>query len=800
MVVGHLLTPRAVQNIREDHHRLKREVINLKRNLAHDRNRHLVENLWVAKADAQIPARSGDIAGSGTCSIYKMADDGMLTDRSFNETVYNLDDAVIDADEYFPVLREFQGALWMAAHRYGTGGTPQTVMDLVRFELTATLAPGGTAAAKILICTNDTLSDGAAITVSDFFKAPGRFRGISGYRGVAFKRSDDVNCNNYSIINMDHLAVFIKATLTSTFSGTPPTATATVDDHWQGVAPAGAVTIEDRCDQHDSVPNGATVLAIYDEIDDLYVMLSSATVTIVRFELTTALALSGTATADVKACIFGDAKVNDSITVEDHTSGPGMFKGAIGYEGTAWWNGDAACNYTIITLEHQAIKVQATLTSTFSGTPSTATATLVDFWQGVTPPAAPSGITVEDRLDMYPSVPSGIDVIASYDETVDRYIVDDLPHITIVRFQLTSTLALGSTATADVLACICGHAEVGDSITVEDFTGSPGKFRGDITWQGVAYHNEDATCNFTITMMELKARMVDVTLTSALSGSPPQDVANVNDFFLGKDPGTQVTVVDALGGVYGCLEANDQVLGIYDEVNDRYVIIEADPRITSGTECITLMSGNYTVETADRNVCKISVDRKSGLHKVVDDNDADHIVIRIRAPDAADDFLVFSSRVSAGETEEDEPRWRNSLKLGRDVYVGLDSTTDPGWLYAQGPASGDVGAGIGISSLADDGDSDPWHLWQLPKLKGNIDEGSLLVVKGHTLNTTPNPDELTIDWEYTKPGMTGTLTVDGETYDFEDGILVESSDVTFTHRMSTGATSNRGTEVTDELC
>ena len=652
MAVGYAFNREAVEDIRRDHMRLQREVINLQRTLAHDRNRHLVENIWVAKADAQIPARSGDTPGTGTCSIYEFDSSGMLVDRGFNETVYNLDDAVIEAAEYFPVIREFQGALWLAAHRYGTGEAPQTVMDVVRFELTASLAPGGTAAAVVLDCTSDTLSSGAAITVVDHYKSPGKFRGISGYRGVAFKRSDDTSCSNYTIIMMDELSMLVVATTTSTFSGSPRQASATVADEWQGVAPAGAITVEDRLGRYDNLPNGITVVACYDETDDVYVIV-------------------------------------------------------------------------------------------------------------------------------------------------------DAPHLTIVRFELTATLGLSGTAAAKVLACIVGNAQVDDAITVEDFNDNPGKFRGPSGYQGVAYWNEDSTCNYTIVQMDHKAIFVEATLTDPLAGGPPtSNAATRDDYYQGRDPGTPVTVFDRLG-IYNCLLSGDKVLAAYDEQADQYQIVDADLRPDTFAVCINTGT-NYTVEDADRIPCKIGVDKATSLHKVYETANADTVVFRIASPnDGASntlDWCVLCCRLTVGPVDDDEPRWRNSLKLGRDVYAGLDATNDPGWLYAQGPNSGDVGSGIGISSLAANSASDPWHLWRMPKIQGNLLDGSHLVCSGYGLNTTPNPDELTVDWEYSKRGKSGTVTIDGETFTFEDGILVDSSDVTFTFRSHNDVTADRGNEKTHDFC
>lgn len=159
----------------------------------------------------------------------------------------------------------------------------------------------------------------------------------------------------------------------------------------------------------------------------VYVVDPHCRAVIVRFTLTSTLALGGTASATIQSCAadtfcMEDDLVGTSITVEDISASPGTWKSDIGKEGVAYWNGDAACNYTILWVEEQAVFISATLTSTFSGTPSQATATVDDSWQGYGPTGTQ---TIEDRCDAYGDFQVGDCIIACYDDENDVYVPID---------------------------------------------------------------------------------------------------------------------------------------------------------------------------------------------------------------------------------------------------------------------------------------------------------------------------------------------------------------------------------------
>ena len=154
---------------------------------------------------------------------------------------------------------------------------------------------------------------------------------------------------------------------------------------------------------------------------------TGTTVCVVRFQLTTALGYGAgqTATATVLSCSGDCGALESTITVEDFTQG--LFRGRIGYEGIAYkYAEDVACNWTIINLEEQAEVIRATMTAAFDGTPGdTVAGTLVDWWQGVEPPAA---VTLKDACGNLGNLPYDSCVLASYDEILDLYTVISGPH------------------------------------------------------------------------------------------------------------------------------------------------------------------------------------------------------------------------------------------------------------------------------------------------------------------------------------------------------------------------------------
>lgn len=137
-------------------------------------------------------------------------------------------------------------------------------LNLVRFTLTASLSPGGTASATVDACSGHTTA-GTSITVEDF---EGKFRGVSGYKGTAFLWVDDAASCNYSIIHLEHKALWVAGTTGSLSGGS---ATLTVSDYWHGNDPGASVTVVTEVSWHNATTAGTEIIAAYDLENDWYV-------------------------------------------------------------------------------------------------------------------------------------------------------------------------------------------------------------------------------------------------------------------------------------------------------------------------------------------------------------------------------------------------------------------------------------------------------------------------------------------------------------------------------------------------
>ncbi len=146
----------------------------------------------------------------------------------------------------------------------------------IRFRLTATLSLTGSAAAVILNCD---ASDGAAITVNDYSTAPGMFSGPSGYIGWAYR----TDCGDYAIINMERKARFIEFTLTADIAA--GSATATINDSWDGQSPGASTTVFDPQDLHATAISGDKGKAAWDDIEDRYKIIEMKSASLDATEL-----------------------------------------------------------------------------------------------------------------------------------------------------------------------------------------------------------------------------------------------------------------------------------------------------------------------------------------------------------------------------------------------------------------------------------------------------------------------------------------------------------------------------------
>ncbi|MBI2826701.1 MAG: hypothetical protein HYX69_18675 [Planctomycetia bacterium] len=136
----------------------------------------------------------------------------------------------------------------------------------------------------------------------------------------------------------------------------------------------------------------------------------SAASLVVRFRLTTTLALGGSASAVIRTWNGTAYTDGVAITVQDF-SGPGRWSGVNGAEGVAAKLPDKSA-YEILWVEHSSVFVKATLTSSMSG--GRAAATIDDAWQGAG--AEPSGTDVYDALGYYGDAVAGDRFICAFDD------------------------------------------------------------------------------------------------------------------------------------------------------------------------------------------------------------------------------------------------------------------------------------------------------------------------------------------------------------------------------------------------
>jgi hypothetical protein len=139
-------------------------------------------------------------------------------------------------------------------------------LEVVEFELTATLSLGSTAAAKIKTCGG---SDGDAITVADYHPSPGKYSGVSGFQGFAVK----TECGNYAILSMDRYARIMEAELTADMAA--GSASATRLDYYDGRDPGASGTVYDPLGLHSDLVTGEKCNTVWDDIENRYKVIDS---------------------------------------------------------------------------------------------------------------------------------------------------------------------------------------------------------------------------------------------------------------------------------------------------------------------------------------------------------------------------------------------------------------------------------------------------------------------------------------------------------------------------------------------
>lgn len=145
--------------------------------------------------------------------------------------------------------------------------------EIFRFELTGALTPGGTANAETLAWNGAAYAKtGVAITVRDF-QVPGRWRGASGYQGIAYIPED--RDASYEIIWMETIAEFASVTSTEYMGETDAgQMECNVNSYWNGNDPGATITIRDVSSLWSTCSQGMTLIVRYDWTNGYYVPVS----------------------------------------------------------------------------------------------------------------------------------------------------------------------------------------------------------------------------------------------------------------------------------------------------------------------------------------------------------------------------------------------------------------------------------------------------------------------------------------------------------------------------------------------
>lgn len=367
---------------------------------------------------------------------------------------------------------------------------------------------------------------------------------------------------------------------------------------------------------------------------------------------------------------------------------------------------------------------------------------------------------------------AGLQVGTSSPTTRPVYVADPVCRAVIVRFTLTGTLSLGGSAGATVLACVsdtrCHGADlVGTSITVEDFSGSPGTWKSNIGKEGVAYWNGDVACNYTILWVEEQAVFIEVTTTAVFSGGVSASPTLV-DSWQGYPPAS-ITLEDKCGA-YANKAIGSCIVACYHDEDDRYIPI--DPTLPDVSQlCFSYGSESATVS----NVSLLSVS-KNWAH--LENRGAGHGHVQFRR--GSRDSMFWN----VGSNSTISPFWTTCAKLGSDLEllgeIGGGFSERGGTLTLSHATLAVSGSHI-LQSTAGPGSVHFWKLPFEPTDAGVQFEGRHLFVTKHS----GSDDSPCLQWEYSLPGWssnpTGLLLVDKNdwTYEFTCGILTYSTNPDF---------------------
>lgn len=348
----------------------------------------------------------------------------------------------------------------------------------------------------------------------------------------------------------------------------------------------------------------------------------------------------------------------------------------------------------------------------------------------------------------------------------------------LCNFTLTTTLALGGTATATVNGCSDSVAtEFSSTITVED---TIGKFKGASGYKGMAWkYKSDTGCNWQIVELEEQAEIAKVTSNAKLSGAEEATVtAVVNDSWQGKDPGAVYTIEDELG-IYGNNPASSKFITSYDEVADRYKIIDGKQAPAASEECLETTGrgtldevGWAIVQEANDNdwpVDEIRINRDTCMRGFYNAND-DVLLIGID-PSEREGSVLFSDAAQV--------RWTDGPKIGHHLTVGSDQGASDGESYVK--IKGNTQANHdGVWALAVGNNSHGTEeVWLMPTARASEASQHLIVEKTGAASTPAAPECIQLKWS--DQGLTASAwfeTSGGNVckMEFTDGILTGISE------------------------
>lgn len=337
-------------------------------------------------------------------------------------------------------------------------------LKLVFFKLTTPLECGSTATAKIQEwdATAGEWVDGDTITVKDEY---GDLHALAGYKGWASTRQikqgtdesySPVGTDVYSIVYVDHQAIFIEFTLAADMTLDTYTssykAMATATRFYQGQTPPvddnAGLMVWDTQGLFKDMKEGDKGKAVWSQCAGKYIVwVGKGDGQLTMFHLTEELVCGGEAGA-----LTVDGEV---ITVKDVYGDRHGLYGAVGWAVP----GAAEEPWKIVVVDHQAIFIEFTLTSGFASGSATATVDL--FYQGMGPPNEPQGgVTVYDDQGFFPRAMIGSKGKAVWDQCNKKYKVYECQ-------QMARVLK------ADLVGAMCPGDPFGDITNVVNADFSP---------------------------------------------------------------------------------------------------------------------------------------------------------------------------------------------------------------------------------------------------------------------------------------------------------------------------------------